>query len=267
MITFALRREPDQRLDLSPLIPEKLVGKSLRDLAAIQLQTTRERVTVGDVFKILLGDAGFVRFNGGSPRLDWIGHGMSQGGIEVHGDAGAQAGRLMTGGALSILGDAGPFAGSGLSGGSLDIAGDAGDHLGAPGVGEMQGISGGIVRVSGNAGERAGERMRRGVLLIEGNAGDNAGARMVAGTLVVCGKCGRHPGALMRRGTILLGAPPAEMLPAFMDCGPQDLVIARLMARWLERISPRAAALWKRKLRRYAGDMSQLGKGEIFVAG
>ena len=267
MITFTLRREPDQRLDLSPLIPEKLAGKSLREIAAVELQTTRERVTVGEVFKILLGDAASLRFVGGSERFDWLGHAMSSGEIVIEGHAGAQAGRLMTGGSLTVRGNVGPFAASGLSGGHMEIAGDAGDNLGAPGIGEMQGLGGGVVIVRGNAGARAGERMRRGMLVIEGDAGDNAGARMLAGTLIVCGGTGRHPGVLMRRGTMLLGAPPAEMLPAFMDCGPQDLVFARLMARALANDSPRAAALWKRKLRRFAGDMSQLGKGEIFIAG
>ena len=129
MITFTLRREPDQRLDLSPLIPEKLAGKSLREIAAVELQTTRERVTVGEVFKILLGDAASLRFVGGSERFDWLGHAMSSGEIVIEGHAGAQAGRLMTGGSLTVRGNVGPFAASGLSGGHMEIAGDAGDHL------------------------------------------------------------------------------------------------------------------------------------------
>ena len=129
----------------------------------------------------------------------------------------------------------------------------------------MTGMAGGLVIIRGNAGQRAGERMRRGVLIIEGFAQRYAGCRMVAGTLIVCGKAGRHPGTLMQRGTIALSGPPAEVLPAFADCGPQDLVITRLMARALAPDSPRAAALLSRRLRRLAGDMSQLGKGEILL--
>ena len=265
LLTFTLRGEPDQRLDLSPLLPHKLAGLSQKEIVAIELQTTRQRVCVGDVFKVLLGDASGLRFVGGSSRLDWLGHGMSAGSIEMRGDVGAQAGRLMSGGALEILGGAGPFAASGLVGGRLEITGDAGDSLGAPGPGEMAGMGGGLVIVRGDAGNRAGERMRRGMLIVEGNAQRYAGCRMVAGTLVVCGMAGRHPGALMQRGTIVLAGPPAEMLPAFADCGPQDLVFARLLSRALKPDSAPAAALLTRRLRRLAGDMSQLGKGEILL--
>ena len=265
LLTFTLRSEPDQRLDLSPLLPHKLAGLSQKEIAAIELHTTRQRVSVGDVFKILLGDASSLRFVGGSSRLDWLGHGMSTGSIEMRGDVGAQAGRLMSGGAIAIFGSAGPFAASGLAGGMLRIEGDAGDCLGAPGPGEMQGIAGGVVEVTGNVGERAGERMRRGLLIVGRDAGACAGARMIAGTLIICGKAGRHPGALMQRGTIILGAAPAEMLPGFVDCGPQDLVFTRLLERALAPVNTAAAALLRRPLRRLAGDMSQLGKGEILL--
>ena len=264
-LTFTLRAEPDQRLDLSPLTPEKLAGKTLKEIAALELQTTRRRVTAGDVFKILLGGrAEKLRFEGGSERFDWLGHAMQAGSIDVIGDAGAQTGRLMAGGQLLVRGCAGPYAASGLTGGRLEIGANAGDFLGAPAAGEMAGMAGGLVIVRGSAGRRAGERMRRGVLIIEGSAGAWAGARMVAGTLIVCGKAGRHPGALMQRGTIVLSHLP-ELLPAFADCGPQDLVITRLLASALAGDSAPAAALLSRRLRRYAGDMSQLGKGELLL--
>lgn len=264
-LTFTLRAEPDQRLDLSALTPERLAGKTLKEIATLELQTTRQRVTAGDVFRILMGGkAEKLRFEGGSERFDWLGHAMQAGSIEVNGDAGAQAGRLMAGGQLLVRGSVGPCAASGLTGGRMEISGDAGDFLGAPGIGEMAGMAGGFVIVRGSAGAHAGERMRRGVLIIEGTVGAYAGARMVAGTLIVCGKAGRHPGALMQRGTIVLSCLP-EMLPTFADCGPQDLVIAQLLARALAPDSAPATALLKRRLRRYAGDMSQLGKGELLV--
>lgn len=264
-LTFTLRAKPEQRLDLSPLTPDRLAGKTLAEIAALELHTTRRRVTTGEIFKIRMGDAQTLRFVGGSERFDWLGAGMTGGAITLEGDAGAQAGRLMAGGMLTVLGSVGVYAASGMTGGRLEVTGDAGDFLAAPAPGEMAGMAGGLVIVRGNAGQRAGERLRRGVLIVEGDAGAYAGCRMVAGTLGICGKAGRHPGALMQRGTILLSGPPAEMLPAFADCGPQDLVITRLIARALTPDSRRAAALFARKLRRFAGDMSQLGKGEILL--
>ena len=44
-LVFTLKQEPDQRLDLAPLVPHLLDGKSAKDIAAIELQTTREKVT------------------------------------------------------------------------------------------------------------------------------------------------------------------------------------------------------------------------------
>ena len=51
-LTFSLREAPDQRLDLSPLIPQNLAGKTVAEIERIELRTTRVRVTVGDVFRI-----------------------------------------------------------------------------------------------------------------------------------------------------------------------------------------------------------------------
>lgn len=264
-LSFTLRQAPGQRLDLSCLLPEKLVNKTAAEIAALELQTTRQRITVGEVFSIALGDPQTLHFIGGSERFDWLGAGMTTGSIIVDGDAGAQAGRLMAGGSLLVRGSVSVYAASGLTGGRMEVTGNAGDFLAGPGLGEMTGMGGGLVIVRGNAGARAGECMRRGVLIIEGNSGAYTGCRMIAGSLIVCGKTAANPGALMQRGTIVLAKPPAAMLPSFADCGPQDLVITRLMARALRPESRRAATLLGRRLRRLAGDMSQLGKGEILL--
>jgi formylmethanofuran dehydrogenase subunit C len=262
-LVFILRQEPDQRLDLAPLVPHLLDGKSGKDIAAIELQTTRETITVGDIFKIRSGDMGSIRFEGGSARLDNVGLGLKGGGIIIEGDCGKSFGRGMSGGNLVAMGDCGPFAGSAMSGGRLEIAGDAGGFVGAPLEGEMEGITGGLLIVRGNAGERAGDRLRRGTIVIEGSAGDCPGSRMIAGTLIVLGECGKLPGYLMRRGTIALANPP-ELAPTFIDCGAHDLAFASVFSGLLRPESRAAARLFSRPLNRFAGDMAALGKGEIF---
>ena len=204
-LTFALRAAPPQRLDLSPLTPANLSGKSESDINAIELQTTRERVTVGDVFQVRMGEADTVVFDGGSERFDRVGSALSAGAVVVEGDVGVEAGRLMSGGRLMIRGDAGAFTGSGMRGGVLEIAGSAGERLAGPLSGETVGMSGGLLLVRGDAGARAADRLRRGVVLIEGRAGAYAGSRMIAGTLAIGGEAGDLPGYLMGRGTILLG--------------------------------------------------------------
>src|SRR6185437_15414565 len=219
--------------------PQALNGRSASEIAALPIHTTRAALSVGDLFDLKQGDFAEIVFEGGAERLDRVGAHLGAGAIRVVGDVGVEAGRAMTGGVLTIEGNAGPYAGSGLRGGPI--------HVG------------------GNAGARAGDKMRRGLLLIEGEAGDCAGSRMVAGTLAIGGQAGALPGYLMNRGTILLAGGAAEMAPTFLDCGAFELVAARLLADYVETISRRLGAVFRGPLRRYAGDLAALGKGEIFV--
>ena len=263
-LVLTLKASPAQRLDLSPLLPHLLAGKSVAEIAAIDVATTREKISVGDVFTIAAGDSDEIRFEGGSERFDRIGRGLLSGRIVVNGDVGMEAGRQMSGGALDVTGGTGPYAGSCMSGGHLEIGGDTGDFLGAPREGEMQGMSGGMLIVRGSAGERPGDRLRRGTIVIEGHTGHCPGSRMIAGTLVVLGRCGAHPGYLMKRGTIALAKPPV-LGATFVDSGQSASSFPGVFARLLQAESRGAAKLFKGSLRRYSGDMAALGKGEIFV--
>ena len=264
-LVLTLRQQPDQRLDMSPLVPHQLAAKSAAEIARIELQTTRIRVTVGDVFRVRMGDPAHLRIDGAVERLDRIGHAMADGEIVVDGDVGAQAGRLMSGGSLTVRGNAGPWAGSAMTGGAIEILRTAGDHLGGPFGGETVGMRGGMIVVRGAAGDRVGDRMRRGTIVVEGECGAYAGSRMIAGTVIVLRRAGALPGYLMKRGTIVLGADCERLSPTFIDCGTHALVAMRLLADYVGGRSRRAAACLGRPLRRYAGDMAVLGKGEIFI--
>jgi formylmethanofuran dehydrogenase subunit C len=266
-LVFTARERPEQRLDLSQLVPQRLVGKTASEIAAIELQTTRQRVTVGDTFSVRMGDVNALRIENASDRLDGVGEGMSVGEIYVDGDVGQKAGRRMSGGRLMVNGDAGPWAGSGMTGGYFEIGGDVGDRLGGSFVGETSGMRGGVIVVRGDAGERAGDHMRRGTILIEGGAGPYTGSRMIAGTLLVRGRAGARPGYLMQRGTIVLGQVCESFSPTFVDCGVHDLVAMRLMAAYFKEYSTKSAAIFGRPLRRLAGDMAVLGKGEVLLSG
>ncbi len=263
-LVLTLKTAPPQRLDLSPLLPHLLNGKSAKEIAAIDLATTREKASVGDIFKLRAGSPEEIRFEGGSERFDAVGEGLTQGRVAVAGDVGVNAGRKMAGGELAIFGNAGPYAGSAMAGGKLEITGNAGDFLGAPREGEIHGMSGGLLVVRGNAGRRAGDRVRRGTILIEGDAGDWLASRFIAGTLVVLGRVGASPGYLMRRGTLVLAKPP-ELDSTFVDCGTFASSFPAVFARFLLPESRAAARLFRSHLRRFGGDMAVLGKGEIFV--
>jgi formylmethanofuran dehydrogenase subunit C len=264
-LTFSLRAAPAQRLDLSPLIPQNLAGKTVAEIENIELQTMRVRVTAGDVFRIREGDPAQIVIEGGAERFDRVGMGLAAGSIRVEGEVGVEAGRLMSGGQLTVRGRAGPFAGSGMKGGTLTIEGGAGERLAGPLSGETVGMSGGVLHVRGDAGNRAGDRLRRGIILIEGRAGAYAGSRMIAGTLAIGGEAGDLPGYLMGRGTILLGRGATLFSPTFGDCGEYDLVAARLLAGYVAQVSTKLARLFRGPLRRLAGDLAALGKGEILL--
>jgi formylmethanofuran dehydrogenase subunit C len=263
-LVLSLRQRPDQRLDLSALVPNRLAGKSVAEIERIDLATSRHRVDVGNVFRVRGGSTEQIRLEGACDRLDLIGHGMTGGEMIIEGNVGAKAGRLMTGGRLIIHGDTGPWAASGMQGGHLEIMGNVGDRLGGPLAGEVAGMRGGVVLVAGDAGERAGDRMRRGTIIIQGGAGPYAGSRMLAGTLIVRRAAGALPGYLMRRGTIVCGGRDTILSPTFIDCGIHHLTAMRLLAAFVRSYNKQVASILDRPLRRFAGDMAALGKGEIF---
>jgi formylmethanofuran dehydrogenase subunit C len=264
---FKLRGEPDQRLDLSTLTPRRLAGLDEAAINALAVGTGKTALNVGDVFRVTMGNPSDIRIAGGSGRLDNIGAGLERGRIFVEGEAGAYAGRGMKGGELRIDGAAGPYAGAAMAGGNIRIGGNAGDYLGAAETGEMMGMRGGTIIVLGRAGQRAGDRMRRGLITVAGAAGDFAASRMIAGTLVILGDCGKLPGYLMRRGTILLGGKAAALAPTFLESGTAPLTVLRLLTRELKPLLPPTVPLapFEGAVRRYAGDMASLGKGEIIL--
>jgi formylmethanofuran dehydrogenase subunit C len=263
-LQLSLKSLPAQRLDLSVLVPNRIAGKSLAEIAALDLATTSEKVTVGDIFKLKGAASDEIIIEGGSERFDSVGAGMQSGTLHIEGDVGQNAGRLLSGGHLTIVGSTGHYAGSGMSGGKLEILGDAGDFLGGPREGEVHGMSGGLVIVRGSAGNRAADRLRRGTIIVEGDAGDWPASRIVAGTLVVVGASGINPGYLMKRGTLVLGH-ASPLTPTFIDCGPLHSAFLNVFSRAMKPDSRIGAKLFASPLRRVMGDMAVLGKGEILL--
>lgn len=263
--TFTLRQEPPQRVDLSALTPDRLAGKSVKQIEEIEIGVTRMSTKVGDLFKLSEGELKSVRFEGGSSRFDLVGAKLLPGfEIHVEGDVGAQCGRLAKGGKIAVAGGAGPHAASGNLGADIEIKGDVGDFLAGPLAGELVGMAGGRVIVRGKAGARAGDRLRRGILIIEGDAGEDLGARLIAGTIIVLGAASGRIGYLNKRGSLVL-AQDRCLGPTYVDCGAYELTFARLFARSLRERSAPAADLLSRKLRRYGGDTAVYGKGEILT--
>lgn len=262
-LTFTLLAEPEERLDLSALVPDRLSGLPVSDIAALPVGTTRTGLKAGDLFRIAGKDTSSIVFAGGSRRFDQVGAGMTSGNIRVVGDVGFRAGRAMGGGMLVIDGSAGEELGSGLSGGRIEVTGNAGDRLGAPLAGELQGVSGGTIVVRGKAGHRAGERMRRGLIAVLKGCGDHLGLGMIAGTIVVTGRVGVMPGYLMKRGSLLLDRRPEALSPTFVDCGNADVAFSGLFDRFLIAEKILDKPLLGTAPTRICGDNAVFGKGEI----
>jgi formylmethanofuran dehydrogenase subunit C len=262
-LSFRLAAKPEQRLDLSPLTPNKLAGLSAGEIEALAIGTTREPVTVGDMFKVKGNDAAKLRLIGTDGRCDRIGQGLTEGEIVVDGDAGAYLGAAMRGGTLIVNGSAGPFAGGGMAGGTIDLAGSAGERAAGVIVGETFGMRGGRLSIGGKAGPMLGERMRRGLVVVAGGAGDYAGARMIAGTILLKGRVGRFAGYGLRRGSLILSKEPDHLLPTFGDCGVLDFNWVRVLDGHLRETGARVKV--RARARRLMGDMAVLGKGEMLI--
>lgn len=266
-LNFTLKINPTQRVDVSPLTPDNLAGKSLQDIAAIELQTGNRRLRADEIFAITGSDTSAIEFKQASAKLDYIGKGNASGTITVEGDAGAYLGLQLKGGVITVSGNVGAYAACEMKNGEIHIGGNAGDFLGAALPGDKKGLQGGVVVVKGNVGDRAGDHMRRGAILIEGNAGAYLGSRMTAGTIGVLGEVGAYPGYAMKRGTLLLLKTPAEIPATFNDCGCHTLGFLPLLLKGFQGYQSAFGGLADtvKRVRRYAGDMSGLGKGEILV--
>jgi formylmethanofuran dehydrogenase subunit C len=270
LLSFKLRNATPGRLDLSGLTPGKLAGKSDYDIAQLVIGKDRDQAKVGDLFDVsgtLDGSTGLIVLSGTTGLMEGVGDSLDGGTIIVDGDVGAHAGRAMTKGRLEIRGSAGAYLGAGMKGGLITVAKNAGDFVGGALTGEKNGMAGGTIVVDGDVGERAGDRMRRGSVIARGSFGAQAGSRMLGGTLWSEKSFGASPGSLLRRGTLI--APKFDAIPAtFADCGRHDLTILRIMSKsMIELLGPLAPKPLPPMVRRYAGDLSTAGKGEIWVTG
>lgn len=264
-LSFTLRDAPTHQVNLSALVPSRLAGLSLGDIEKLSIGSGAGARCVGDVFSVSGSPGETIVISGGSSQFDYVGADLDGGSITVEGAVGNLAARGMTGGKIEIQGDAGAYLASTAKGGLAHVKGSAGDFAGGAWMGDRFGMLGGTVVVEGSVGQRAGERMRRGTIIARGAFGPAAGSRMVGGTLWTETGFGAGPGPLLRRGTLI--APKVDaFLPTFSDCGWHDLVVLRILTRYItETLGALAPRPLPGKVRKYAGDRATIGKGEILL--
>jgi formylmethanofuran dehydrogenase subunit C len=247
-LTARLKAPLTQVADFSEVLAGSWTQVSAGTLGQRPVYLDRDGETpLGDLFTIEGRPSGRIRFEGDLSLADRIGAGLSEGHVTLQGNVGGEVGLAMSGGALVV-------------------DGDAGERAGAAPLGFRRGMSGGELIVRGSVGAEAGAAMRRGLLAIGKSAAARAGLGMIAGSVIVFGTAGADTGLWSKRGTVVaLGSitPPATYSYA---CTYHPihlrLVLRRLQAGFGFKVQRRyLTGLY----RRYSGDMSELGKGEILV--
>ena len=172
----------------------------------------------------------------------------------------------MRGGRLEIKGDAGALLGSGISGGQIVVKGSAAGQVGGLSPGDKFGMTGGLIVIDGQAGDRAGDRMRRGTIFIRGKCG---GLRRLAH-----GRRHHLDGTRLRRRpwAAACAAARSSARRSSECCRPSPIPesmtwwsCASCRATCATVLGAQAPRPLSGNVRKYAGDLSTIGKGEILL--
>lgn len=265
MTRLTLNIQSNYPLEAEAITPENLSGKSEAEIAALPVLYGNEQAQIGDFFTASGNGSDEIELEGDLAHVKYLGAGMKQGKITVHGNAGMHLGARMRGGEIVVHGNAGDWAGAEMTGGTLRIHGNAGHGLGGAYRGSRHGMNRGYIWVGGNTGNETGALMRRGLIVVEGRTGDFTGAFMLAGTVINFGGLGSRPGAAMKYGTLVTYQMP-ELLPTFhYDCVYQPGFLRLILNDLRRRGMSVSDELVAGNYRRYSGDFTSLGKGEILV--
>lgn len=262
---LTLKEAPHVPLEAEVLTPDSIAPLSPEEMRALPVVLGKRQRRLDDFFEIEGPPSDELEIHGDAGRIKWIGRGMTRGRITIHGNAGMHLGAHMRGGAIEVTGNASDWVGAEMTGGLIRIGGNAGGQIGAAYRGSLSGMKNGTILIGGSAGLEVGMRMRRGLILIGGPARDFAGLQMKGGTIVLMSGAEIRTGAWMVRGTII-SLKPIALLPTFAYACDYNPVFLRTYARHLESLGfdlPVEAR--EGAYRRYVGDTSVPGKGEILV--
>ncbi|MDD5558456.1 formylmethanofuran dehydrogenase subunit C [Candidatus Methylomirabilis sp.] len=252
-------------LEAEVISPDLFVQHSQAEIAAMPVALGNETYRLGDFFEVEGERSDEIVVEGCAGRVKWIGSGMTRGRVIVHGDVGMHAGSYMRGGEIRVEGNADDFLGVEMEGGLIRVKGNARHRVGAAYRGSKYGMQGGTILVDGNVGHEVGAYMRRGLIVIKGNAEDFLGAMMMTGTICLFGQAGIRTGGGMQKGTIVCMR-PIDLLPTFAyDCTYAP-VFLQILFKELKQLGVECPAQANGLVRRYHGDLADVGKGEILIA-
>lgn len=267
MITLTLREQPAVPLEAEALSPDVVAPLALDAIRALPVYLGKRQHRVDDFFDVqaAAGHGDELEIRGEATKVKWIGRGMTRGRIRIVGDAGMHLGAYMKGGLIEVSGSVSDWLGAEMSAGLIRVGGNAGGQVGAAYRGSLSGMTGGTILVEGSAGLEVGMRMRRGTIAVGGRVRDFAGLEMKGGTIVLRGGAELRTGAWMVRGTIVSLA-PIPLLPTFSYASTYNPTFLRLHARHLATLGfALPCDEQEGAYRRYTGDASVPGKGEVLV--
>jgi formylmethanofuran dehydrogenase subunit C len=265
MITLRLKEPPSVPLEAEVLSPDVMATLSHEAIRALPVYHGKRQRRLDDFFSVEGAASEELAIHGDAARVKWIGRGMTRGRITVTGNAGMHLGAYMAGGTIEVSGNASDWVGGEMSGGLIRVAGNVGGQIGAAYRGSQSGMRDGTIVVGGTAGLEVGMRMKRGTIAIRGLVRDFAGLQMKGGTIVLGTGAELRTGAWMMRGTIV-SLRPVPLLPTFSYAATYMPPFLRVYAGHLAALGfvvpcdEREGAY-----RRYTGDTSVPGKGELLV--
>jgi formylmethanofuran dehydrogenase subunit C len=265
-VTLQLKDSSTIPIEADSVSPDFLAERDHAAIKALPVLYGRRKVSLGDLFEVDGQRSDRIVVQGDLQHIKKIGQGMSRGRIEVRGDVGPHLGAYMRGGEITVQGNAGSWAGAHMQGGRIWIHGNAGHQVGAAYAGEKRGVNRGLIIVNGNAGSEIGAVMRRGLIVVMGNVAEFAGARMIAGSIFVFGHLGKRAGAGMKRGSIIAFGTSEPLLPTYRFESVCQPVFLRFFLNRLQKFGvPVTPQMEEGSFKRYSGDITSLGKGEILI--
>ena len=264
-VHLRLKEEPKLPLEAEAVSPEVIGVLSRGEIQRLPVFMGKHQYQLRDFFDVEGERSSCLELHGNLAKVKLIGRGMTGGSIVIHGNAGMHLGASMSGGSIVVHGNTTDWLGAEMSGGLIHVHGNSGGQVGAAYRGSRKGMRGGVILIGGTAGIEVAMRMRRGLIWIQGRVGDFAGLQMLGGTLFLGGKVGLRTGAWMSRGTIV-ALEPLVLLPTFIYACTYEPGFLRLLAKQLRDLGvPILEQGWKNLVKRYTGDTSGLGKGEILI--
>ncbi len=248
------------------ITPDCFREKSIAEIKRLIVHYGNKEKFLGDLFEISDDNKECITI-GAVPNVKYIGKGMRTGEIVIEGDCGMHLGAEMKGGTISVDGNCSDWAGAEMKGGEILIKGNAGNCLGSAYRGSKSGMNKGLIIVKGNCGSECGSFMKKGIIVIEGSTGALTGCGMKGGTIFCFGSAGERPGCFMERGTMVMYNKP-DLLPTFTYNATYNPIWLRVFLLDLQK-KPYDIPVRKEHVEglyeRYNGDLSELGKGEIFI--